>query len=88
MGTKYSADRLVKHVFQALLSQGRTLEISDGVDVLGHLKALGVSDGGLLFGFKLFHRVLVFTQIEFGSDQDIGDIGGVMGDFGVPLGRS
>jgi hypothetical protein len=45
-----------------------------------------VSDWGLLLGGQLLDGGTVFTQINFGSDQDERDVGAVVRNFRIPLG--
>lgn len=44
-GTENGTDRFVENGFEPLLCQGRTFQILDGTDFLGHGQSLGVGDG-------------------------------------------
>ena len=41
LGTQHSTDCFIKHIFQSLLGESRTLEILDGTNLFGHGQALG-----------------------------------------------
>ena len=48
-------------------------------------RTLRVSNGRKLLLFELFDGFFVFSQIEFGPDQDDRRVGTMMRDFGKPF---
>lgn len=81
----YVLDRLVKHALQIPLRQGRALEVLDGLDVLGDPDRLLVLYGLHLALAQLLLDLGVVAEVELCADQDDGDAGRVVLDFGVPL---
>lgn len=72
------ANRLVEHLFQSPLSQGRALQIFDCFDLFGHHESLGVTDWLQAAFAESLHSVPILTQIGFRSNQDDGRVGAVM----------
>jgi hypothetical protein len=54
-------------------------------DLLGHGQRLLVGDGFHLPRSEGFGRGAVVAEVQLGADQDNGDVGGVVFDFGEPL---
>lgn len=85
-GIQNSADGLVKDALEVSLRESRALEVLVSLNFLG-------TNEGLLIRYGL-HALLsqrveggnVVAEIELGADEDDGNVGGVMVDFGVPLG--
>lgn len=82
---KHRADGLVEDVLEALLGEGRALEVLDRADLLRHGQPLRVRDGGELAVAQLLHGVLVLPQVQLGAHQDDGCVGAVVAHLGVPL---
>lgn len=76
---------LVKHALQVALSECGALEILMCADLLGDGQGLLVRDWLHFAGAQGFGRGAIISQVELGADEDDGDIGGVVFDFGVPL---
>jgi hypothetical protein len=68
------------------LSQGGALHHFESSNFLAKGESGFVSDRGLFLGGEFLYGGTVFAQIDFGSDQDEGDVGAVVRNFGVPLG--
>lgn len=81
----YSPNSLVKDALEVSLRESRALEVLVSLNFLG-------TDEGLLIGHGL-HALLpqrvegggVVAKIELGADENNGDVGSVVVDFGVPL---
>jgi hypothetical protein len=77
-------NRAVENFLEALLGEGRTLHVSDGLDVGGQLFALSRADGGEALVSQTFEELRVVAQINFGAYQEV--VGGtVVRDFRPPL---
>lgn len=81
-----SADGLVEDVLEALLGEGRALEVLDGPYFLGHGQPLWVGDRGQLALPQFLHRVFVLAQVELGAHKNDGRIRAVVAYLRVPLG--
>jgi hypothetical protein len=86
-GSKDLPDGLVKHALQVALCQSRTFKVLMCANLLGHGQSLFVGDSFHLACAEGFCGRAVISQIELGTDEDNGDIGGVVFDFGEPLSR-
>jgi len=84
-GSRDLPDGFVKHALQVTLCQSRTFEVLMCADLLGHGQSLFVGDSFHLARAEGFRGCAVIPQIELGTDEDDGDIGGVVFDFGEPL---
>lgn len=85
-GTGYRLpDSLVKDALQVALGQGRAFEVLVCANLLGHGQSLLVRDGLHLSGAQGFGCCAVVAQVELGADQDNGDAGCMVFDFGKPL---
>jgi len=80
-----SPNSLIEYRLQVSLCQSRALEVLDGLDLLGTVKGLLVCDGSHPLLGQATNRVGIFTEIELGANQDDGDIGSMVINFGVPL---
>lgn len=76
---------LVKDVLEAALSESRALDVLDGTELLCKTLALLGADGTLLLAGKLVEVTLVVAQVDLRSDNEAGDTGAVVVDFGEPL---
>jgi len=85
-GVEDSTDGLIKDDLEALLGEGRALEVLVGVDLTGLLLTLLDGDGTtLVLLAQLLLSVVVVTEIELCADKDDGDLGTVVAHLGVPL---
>lgn len=66
---------LYKHVLDAVLVQGRALQVADGVDLAGQCGALLVADGGLVLLLQLPLSVGVAPEVALCADQQDGNAG-------------
>jgi len=80
-----SHNRLVEHVFQALLRQRRALYILDGTELSCETFACLVPDRALLLLRELFDNSMVVAQIHLGADNETRDTGAVVVDLREPL---
>lgn len=78
-------DSFVEHALQVALRQCGALEVLMCADLLGYAQRLLVRDGLHLPGPEGFDGGAVVAEIQLGADQDDGDVGGVVLDFGEPL---
>ena len=78
---------LVKHALEVALGQGRALEVLVRLDILRAEKGLVVRHGLHALLAQGVQGRRVFPEVELGSDEDDGDVGRVMIDLGVPLGK-
>ena len=76
---------LVKDCLYSFASEGRTLHVACGSDVLLRLQSLCVRDRRETFLCQLLHGLLVFSQVQLGPDQHHGNTGAVMADLRKPL---
>ena len=76
---------LIKNTLQIPLRQRGALQILDRADLLGDLHGLFVLDGRHFALAQLLAHFRVVAQVELGADEDDGDAGGVVLDFGEPL---
>lgn len=83
-----SPNSLVEHRLQVSLRQSRALEVLDGLDLLGTVERLLVCNGSHSLLGEAANRVGIFAEIELGADQDDGNVGGMVINFGIPLRRS
>lgn len=81
----YPLDRLVEHALEVSLRERGALQVLHGLDLLGHLHRLLVLDRCHLSLPKLLADFRIVSEIELRADEDDGDAGCVMLDFGVPL---
>jgi hypothetical protein len=81
------ANRLVKDLLEALLSQRRALHVLDGRDLLLLRHALLVADGGEVLLAEARDGLRVLAQIELGADEQERRVGAVVRHLGKPLGR-
>jgi hypothetical protein len=86
LGSEGSTNGLVENGLKTLLGQCGALHHLVTANFLAEGESGFVSDRGLFLGSKLLDGGTVFTQIDFGSDQDEGDVGAVVRDLGIPLG--
>lgn len=80
-----SPNGFIKHTLQVALCQGRTFQILMCANLLGYRQGLFVGDGLHLACAQGFRGRAIVSQIELGSHEDDGDIGGVVFDFREPL---
>ena len=85
-GLQDGANSLIEHSLQALLGQGRALQVLGGIDFLGQLETLLMCDRGQLLLGQTLNGGLVLSQIQLGSDNEDRHVGAVVVDFRVPLG--
>jgi hypothetical protein len=58
-----------------------------GLDLLGAKESLVEGDGLHALLTEGLESAGVFSEIELGADQDDGDVGSVVVDLGIPLGK-
>ena len=75
------SDRLVKDVFESILSQRRALDVRFGAQLLGHVTS--VVD--LQYLTHLGQHAFVVPQISLGADQQEGCIWNMVLDLGDPF---
>ncbi len=80
------SDGFIKYSFQSLLSQGRAFHITDRRDLFGFGHSLFVGDGRVSSLSQSLDGFSIVSQIQFGSNQDDGSIGAMVGYFRVPFG--
>ena len=80
-------DRFVEHALQVALRQCGALKVLMCADLLGYAQRLLVRDGLHLSGPEGVDGGAVVAEVQLGADQDDGDAGGVVFDFGEPLQR-
>lgn len=78
-------DGFIKHALQVALRQRRTFKVLMCANFLGDSQRLFVGDGLHLACAEGFRSRAVVSQIELGTDEDDGNIGGVVFDLGEPL---
>lgn len=66
---------LHEHVLDAVLVQGRALQVAEGVDLAGERGALLVADGRLVLLLQLPLGVGVVPEVALCADQQDGDVG-------------
>ncbi len=81
------SDGFVKDSFQTLLGEGRAFHIPESRYLLAFSHPLFVGNGRMTPLSQPLYRFSVVPQIEFGSYQDDGGVGAVVGHLGVPFGR-
>lgn len=81
----HSPNSFVKHALQVALRQSRTFQILMCANLLSDRQSLFVGDGLHLACAEGFRGRAIVSQIELGSHEDDGDIGGVVFDFREPL---
>ena len=59
---------LIKHILQAFLGKGRTLQVLYSPNFLLHLCALWISNWCHSFFAQLFNRISILANIEFGPN--------------------
>lgn len=85
LGRENTPDRFVKYALESLLCERRALEIAHGANLFGHLAALAVGNRchPALTEARIHLRVL--TQVQLGSNEQNGGIGGVVRHLRPPL---
>jgi hypothetical protein len=83
--TKRDISYLVKDVLQLVLRQSRTFDVLDGAELLSHAVTVLLADGLHLLAGQLVADVGVVAQISLGADDQAGDTGAVVVDFGEPF---
>ena len=78
-------DGLVKDVLEALLRQGRALDVLDGAELTREPLARVVLDGPLLLPGELLADGGVLSQVDLGADNQAGHARAVVVDLGEPL---
>lgn len=78
-------DGFVKDTLEVALCEGRALHVFDGLDLLGDTDSLLVLDGCHLLLSQSLLGAFVIAKVKLGANQDDGDAGCVVLDFGVPL---
>ena len=67
------------------MREGGALEVLHGVDLLGHLEALGIRERLELLRLQRLQSILVLAQVELGPDEDDGGVRAVVAHLRVPL---
>jgi hypothetical protein len=78
-------DGLVKDVLEALLRQGRALDVLDGAELTREPLARVVLDGPLLLPGELLADGGVLSQVDLGADNQAGHARAVVVDLGEPF---
>ena len=86
-GASHIPDSFIEHTLQVALCEGRTFEVLVRTDLLGHGQGLLVRYGFHLSCAKAICGRSIVSQVQFGTDEDDRDIGGMMFDFRIPLRR-
>lgn len=76
---------LVKDILQFVLRQGRALHVLDRAELLGHPISILLTDWLHFLPGKLLTDTGVIAQIGLGADDETGDAGAVVVDFGEPF---
>jgi len=79
-------DSLIEYVLQALLREGRALKVLHSANILRHSYALAVRNRRHTPLTELLNGNRIFTQIQFGANQDQRRRRGMMRDFRPPFG--
>lgn len=78
-------DSLVKDALEVSLRESRALEVLVSLNFLGTNEGLLVRHGLHALLSQGVESGAVLAEIEFGADEDDGNVGSVMLDFGAPL---
>ena len=78
-------DGFVKDVLEALLGEGRALDVLDGAELPGQPLALLAGDRPLLLPLELLEHLGVVPEIDLRADDEARDAGTVVVDLGEPL---
>lgn len=84
-GAEHGADGLVEDSLEALLGEGRALEVFGGTNLLSHGQTLRVRNGRELFVLEFVYSLAVFPQIKLGAHEDDGRVGAVVPYLRIPL---
>ena len=84
-GVEHSPDSLGKHLLDAVLLQGRALEVAHSVDLLGQRLALLWRDGRLALLLQAPQGVRLGSQVLLGAHQEDGHIRAVVAHLWMPL---
>ena len=84
-GFEGGQDGLVEDVLEALLGEGRTLDVLDGLELARQLLALVDGDDALLVLGQLLDGGGVVAQVDLRADQQEGRLLAVVRDLGHPL---
>jgi hypothetical protein len=76
---------LVEHVLELILGQSTALHIFDSTELLGHAFTILPPYWRHLLLSELLADARVVAQIDLGADDEAGDAGTVMMNFGEPL---
>lgn len=76
---------LIKDILQLILCQGRTLDVFNSAKFLSHPVTVFLADGGHLLAGELIPDSGIVAQIGLGTDNQAGNTGAVVVDFGEPL---
>lgn len=70
---------LHKHVLNAVLVQGRTLQVAQGLDLACQASSLTVANGCLVLLLQLLHQLLVVSEVTLCAHQEDGNARTVVG---------
>lgn len=76
---------LIKDILELILCQGRTLDVFNSAKFLSHPVTILLADGGHLLTGELIPDSSIVAQIGLGTDDQAGNTGAVVVDFGEPL---
>lgn len=82
---KEGAIYLIKDILQLVLRQSRTFDIFDGSELLRHPVTVFFANGLHLLPGELLADARVIAQIGLGADDEAGNTGAVVMNFGEPL---
>lgn len=76
---------LIKDILELILCQGRTLDVFNSAKFFSHPVTVFLADGGHLLTGELIPDPSIVAQIGLGTDDQAGNTGAVVVDFGEPL---
>lgn len=84
-GASHIPDSFIEHTLQVALCEGRTFEVLVRTDLLGHGQGLLIRYGFHLSCAEAICGRSIVPQVQLGTDENDGDVGGMMFDFRIPL---
>lgn len=76
---------LIKDILQFVLCQSRTLDVFDSAEFFSHAVTIFLADRLHLLAGELIPHTSIVTQIGLGANNQAGNTGAVVVDFGEPL---
>lgn len=84
-GASHIPDSFIEHALQVALCEGRTFQVLVRTDLLGHGQGLLVRYRLHLSCAQAICGGTIVSQVQLGTDEDDGDVGGMVFDFRIPL---